>query len=83
MVVRTLCTLPLDPPLFSTLGMTPASDISSFFCFLILEMAIFFESDTVTGLHGTWFFDQLGILVFYFTLVVITVQAVESSAYQL
>ena len=44
---------------------------------------MFFESDTVTGLHGTWLFDQLGILVFYFILVVITVQAGESSAYHL
>ena len=76
--MRTLCTLPLDLPLFSTLGMTPASNISSFL-FSDLRKGILFESDTVTGLHGTWSFDQLGILVFYFTLVAITVQ----SAYQL
>ena len=38
-----------------------------------------FECDTVTGLHDTCSFDQLKVLVCYFTLVVITVQAVESA----
>ena len=78
---------------FSTLDMTPASNISVklFFCLLIqgewyfpwnwhLEgFGIVFECDTVTGLYDTWPFDQLKVLVCYFTLVVSTVQAVESA----
>ena len=43
------------------------------------KSGILFESDTVTVLHDTGSFEQLRVLVCYFTLVVITAQAVKSA----